>query len=204
MITCTPAVGGSMRMLCFAAASARAAERLRPRRGTICHVDVMVGRSSGSSPSAEGPSVQPPGARRVTSNSGGASCQRPAIRGFRLASFYRHPDSTGNSAGTARRMGKPRLVLVPRQLLGAELRQMRGDELGVEQPEPAEAQPRDEVHQRHLRGVAREAEHALAEEHAADGDAIEAADQVAVAGGSPPSGHGRADAVRRTAARSAG
>ena len=75
---------------------------------------------------------------------------------------------------------QPSLVLVARQFLGAELRQVRGDELRVQQPEAAQAQPRDQVHQRHLRGVAGGAEHALAEEHAADRHAVEAADQVSV------------------------
>ena len=81
------------------------------------------------------------------------------------------------------RVGKPHLVVIARQLLGAELRQVRGDELGVQQPEAAKAQSRDEVHQGHLRGVPRHAEHALAEEHAADRHAVEAADQMAVLAG---------------------
>ena len=55
---------------------------------------------------------------------------------------------------------------------------MRGDELGVEQGEPAEPQPRDQVHQRHLRGVPHPAEHAFAEKRPTDRHPVEAADQV--------------------------
>src|SRR5215467_15854060 len=54
---------------------------------------------------------------------------------------------------------------------------MIGDELGVEQPEPARAQPCHQMHQRDLRSVARPVEHALAEEGAAQAHAVESADQ---------------------------
>ena len=57
---------------------------------------------------------------------------------------------------------------------------MLGDILGVEQLEAARDQPRHQMHQRHFRGVAGAMEHALAEEGAAEADAIEAADEVAV------------------------
>ncbi len=54
---------------------------------------------------------------------------------------------------------------------------MVGEELRVEQPIAAEPQPRDEMHQRDLRGIARAMEHALAEERRAEAHAVEAADQ---------------------------
>ena len=54
---------------------------------------------------------------------------------------------------------------------------MIGDELRVEQPVAAGFEPRDEMHQRDLRGIARAVEHALAEESAAERDAVESADQ---------------------------
>ena len=73
------------------------------------------------------------------------------------------------------------LVILPaRHLDRAERLQMIGDELGVEQREAAGAQPRHQMHQRHLRGVARAVEHALAEERAAEADAVEPAGQLAV------------------------
>ena len=59
----------------------------------------------------------------------------------------------------------------------AELRQVRREELRVEQDEAAEPEPRHQMHQRHLGGVAHPAEHALAEEGAAQHHAIEPADQ---------------------------
>ena len=55
---------------------------------------------------------------------------------------------------------------------------MLGDVLGVEQLEAARDQPRHQMHQRDLRGVARGVKHALAEEGAAEADAIEPADEV--------------------------
>src|SRR5690606_12225961 len=45
-------------------------------------------------------------------------------------------------------------IAPPRNFYGTELTQMVGYELRVEQHEAAGDQPRDEVHQRHLRGVA--------------------------------------------------
>ena len=56
---------------------------------------------------------------------------------------------------------------------------MLGHELGVEKTEAADDQPRHQVDERHLAGVAGAAEHALAEEGAADRHAIEAAHQLA-------------------------
>ena len=57
---------------------------------------------------------------------------------------------------------------------------MVGDELGVEQRETAGAQPGDQRDQRELRRVAVPAEHALAEEGAAEADAVKPADKLAV------------------------
>ncbi len=68
-------------------------------------------------------------------------------------------------------------VAPPRDFDGAEAAQMLGDILGVEQHETAGDQPRHQMHQRHLRGVADAMEHALAEEGAAEADAVEPADQ---------------------------
>src|ERR1700726_4339510 len=65
----------------------------------------------------------------------------------------------------------------PRHLDGAERAQMFGDELGVEQPETASLESRHQVHERNLGGVAGAVKHALAEEGAAETDAVEAADQ---------------------------
>ena len=73
------------------------------------------------------------------------------------------------------------LVILPaRHFSGAERLQMIGDELGVEQQEAAGTQPRHQMHQRHLRGVARAVEHALAEECPAQAHAVEAPGQDAV------------------------
>src|SRR6476469_7146335 len=55
---------------------------------------------------------------------------------------------------------------------------MLGDILRVEQLETAMDQPRDQMHQRDLRGVARGVKHALAEEGAPQAHAVEAADEV--------------------------
>ena len=65
----------------------------------------------------------------------------------------------------------------PRHFDGAERAQMIGDELGVEQPVVTGLEPRHQMHQRDFGGVARAVEHALAEEGAAETDAVEAADQ---------------------------
>ena len=60
---------------------------------------------------------------------------------------------------------------------------MLGGELGVEQRVAADLQPRDQMDQRDLRGVALPREHAFAEEGGAEADAVEAADQLSVAPG---------------------
>ncbi len=54
---------------------------------------------------------------------------------------------------------------------------MLGGKLRVEQPEPAGAKAREQMHERRLRGVARAMEHAFAEEGAAQAHPIKAADQ---------------------------
>src|ERR1700741_4672801 len=60
---------------------------------------------------------------------------------------------------------------------------MVGDELAIEQGEPPDTEPRHEVRQRHLRRIALPAEHAFPEERTAQLDAVESADQPAVAPG---------------------
>ncbi len=57
---------------------------------------------------------------------------------------------------------------------------MRGDELAVEQLPAAGDQPRDEMRERDLRGVAHAADHRFAEKGAAQCDAVESADQLAL------------------------
>ena len=76
---------------------------------------------------------------------------------------------------------------------------MLGHELAVEQAEAALDQPRHQMDQRHLGGVALAAEHALAEERRADRDAVEAADQLAVAPAFDAVGMAARDAARRRA-----
>jgi len=55
-----------------------------------------------------------------------------------------------------------------------------GHELGVQEHEAGHLQPRNQVHERDLRSVARPAEHALAEEGPPQADAVEPADQFIV------------------------
>ena len=56
---------------------------------------------------------------------------------------------------------------------------------------PQRASCRDQGHERHLRRVGAAAEHRLAEEHPADRDAVEAADQLAVRPTPPPNARSR-------------
>src|SRR5881396_2447834 len=63
-------------------------------------------------------------------------------------------------------------VAPARDFDGAKGAQMLGDILGVEQLESARDQPRHQMHQRHLRGVAGAMEHALAEKRASEADTI--------------------------------
>ena len=67
-----------------------------------------------------------------------------------------------------------------RNFHGAEPRQMRGEELGVQQREAAALQPLHQMHQRHLAGVALAGEHAFAEKRRAQPHAIKPAHQLAV------------------------
>ena len=76
------------------------------------------------------------------------------------------------------RLIEQRAITPPRHLDGAKTAQMRGDELRVEQHKAARDQPRDQMHQRDLRGVAGVMKHALAEEGAAEADAVEPAGQI--------------------------
>src|SRR5262249_50005006 len=69
------------------------------------------------------------------------------------------------------------VILPPRQLDRTEGLEVIGHELGVEQLEAAGLEPRHQVHERDLGGIARAVKHALAEEGAAERDAVEAADQ---------------------------
>jgi len=73
-----------------------------------------------------------------------------------------------------------RAVASPRDLDRPEAAQMLGHILGVEQRETARDQPRHQMYQRHLGGVAAAMEHALAEEGPSEMHAIEAADQFVV------------------------
>src|SRR6185437_3767922 len=78
-----------------------------------------------------------------------------------------------------RRLEQPQIAAAW-NLDGAELREVPGDPLRVEQDEPALAQPFDERHQCDLRGVGGAMEHRFAEECAAKRHAVEAADQLLV------------------------
>ena len=83
--------------------------------------------------------------------------------------------------GRADQRGVEELVIGrPRDLDGAKCAQMIGDELGVEEPIAAGPEPRHQVDEGDFRRIAGMVEHALAEEGAAEADAIEAADQLAV------------------------
>src|ERR1700730_18958831 len=62
----------------------------------------------------------------------------------------------------------------------AEARQMRRQELRVEEAVAAEPQPGSQMHEGDLARVGYPAEHALAEKHRTDRDAVQAADQDAV------------------------
>jgi len=70
------------------------------------------------------------------------------------------------------RLVEQRGIAPPRDLDRAKAAQVLGDILGVEQFEAAGDQPRHQMHQRHLRGVADAMKHALAEEGAAEADAV--------------------------------
>src|SRR6185369_741553 len=82
-----------------------------------------------------------------------------------------------------KRRGQALAIILARDLQRAEAGEMLGDELGVEQAVIALAQPRDQMHQGDLAGIGRGREHALAEEGAAQRNAVEPADQLAVVPG---------------------
>ena len=60
---------------------------------------------------------------------------------------------------------------------------MRRGELGVEQAKSAGVEPRDQMNQRHLAGIALAREHRLAEKGPTEPDAIEPADQTPMSPG---------------------
>ena len=64
--------------------------------------------------------------------------------------------------------------------LGAELPEVLGDELRVEQAEPAKSQPRNKVDERNFAGVRLVREHALAEEGASQRNPVKASHKLAV------------------------
>ena len=72
------------------------------------------------------------------------------------------------------------LKLLTAHLDRAELREMSGDELRVEQGKAAIFEPRHQINQRDLASVALAREHALAEERAAEMDAVEPAGERTV------------------------
>src|SRR5579864_7504501 len=78
----------------------------------------------------------------------------------------------------AQRLGKEPVIARAGNLDRAKPREMRCQELGVEQAIAAAAQPRDEMGERDLARIANSAEHALAEKGGAERDAVEPADQL--------------------------
>ncbi len=79
---------------------------------------------------------------------------------------------------SAERGGEQRDISFARDADRAERGEMVGHELAVEQGEIPDLQPRHEPGQRDLRGIGRAAEHAFAEERAAELDPVEAADKI--------------------------
>ena len=77
--------------------------------------------------------------------------------------------------------GQPVAVFVAGDFDGAEDLEMGGEELGIEQTEAAAAQALDQMHQGDLAGVGLAAEHAFAEEGAAEDHPVKPADQFALA-----------------------
>ena len=73
-----------------------------------------------------------------------------------------------------------RLIQPARDFSRAELRQMGGHELGVQQAEPTQSQTGNQVHERDFGGVGDEAEHAFAEERTTQCDAVKPAYQRAI------------------------
>ena len=81
-----------------------------------------------------------------------------------MARDPRRPARAENAAGRSIASASSTRNVLARHFDRAEAAQMLGHELAVEQAEAALDQPRHEMDQRHLRGVALAAEHALAEE----------------------------------------
>ena len=80
---------------------------------------------------------------------------------------HRYADREGREVGFAVQGVGEKLVILPaRHLSRPEGLQVLSDELGIEQAETTGPQPRDEMHQRDLGGIAGAVEHALAEEGA--------------------------------------
>src|SRR6185437_5364213 len=73
-----------------------------------------------------------------------------------------------------------RRIAAARDFNGAERLQMLGDILGVEQLEAARDQPRHQMYQRDLGGIADAVKHAFAEKCPAEIDAVEPAGEIAV------------------------
>ena len=94
----------------------------------------------------------------------------------RRSSAKKSTGAAGRSADAERGIEQPDIGLA-RDLDRAERGEVIGDELAIEQAEPADAQPRDEPGERHLGGVAPAAEHALAEKGRAEADAVKPADE---------------------------
>src|SRR5262249_12241930 len=86
----------------------------------------------------------------------------------------------GKIAVTDQRRLQKLVVLAARYLDGAERLEMIGHELGVEQLEAAAAQPRHQMHERHLGGVARAMEHAFAKERAAEAHPVEPTNEALI------------------------
>src|SRR5436190_2507847 len=111
-----------------------------------------------------------------------ASAPRGSLRrqlGEHLRAGERMQRAERGEVAFARERGFQQLViLAPRHLDRAEGPQVIGHELRVEQPKSAGLEARHEVHQCDLGGIARAVEHALAEERAAERNAVEPADEL--------------------------
>ncbi len=90
---------------------------------------------------------------------------------------------SGEGAGAAGGFGEVAQVLAAGDFKGSELAEVGGDPLGIEKGEAAIAQALDEGVEGDFRGIGFAMEHGLAEEGAADGDAVEAAGKAVVAPG---------------------
>src|SRR4029078_6202086 len=86
----------------------------------------------------------------------------------------------GRRNAASERHRQQRDIGLPGDADRAERGEVLGHELAIEKREIADLQARNEPRQRNLRGVRLPAEHALAEEGAAELHSIEPADQLAV------------------------